>query len=147
MSSALDEDTRRSIDEGRRTAGAMLRAAQKDLQKVFIVFLVGFLGSFYALRLYVWTFLREVTISQMSASTRGDFAIIAQTPFDVILLQVKIGLFLGILLAVPAFLFFARGMLRDRGVFRRIDIARWKVAVVGTATGLWEEGASGATRR
>jgi len=54
MSSALDEDTRQTLDAGRETAGAMLRSAQKDLQKVFIVFLVGFIGSFYALRLYVW---------------------------------------------------------------------------------------------
>ena len=51
MSSALDEDTRQTLDAGRETAGAMLRSAQKDLQKVFIVFLVGFIGSFYALRL------------------------------------------------------------------------------------------------
>ena len=95
MSSALDEDTRNSLAAGRDTAAAMLRAAQKDLQKVFIFFLVGFLGTFYALRLYIWDFLKRVTRAQMSAQVSGDVSIIAQTPFDVILLQAKIGFVVG----------------------------------------------------
>jgi len=133
MSSALelDDDARRTIGEGRETAGAMLRAAQKDLQKVFIVFLIGFLGSFYALRLYVWTFLRQVTISKMSASTQGNFAIIAQTPFDVLLLQAKISLATGIIVAIPAFLYFARQPLRDRGLWPQSPVPRWKLVAIG----------------
>jgi sec-independent protein translocase protein TatC len=130
MSSALDEDTRRTLDAGRETAGDMLRAAQKDLQKVFVVFLVGFLGTFYALRLYVWQFLRGVTEAQMSAATQADYEIIAQTPFDVILLQAKIGLTVGLLLALPVFVYYARDALRRRGAWPQSPVAVWKLALI-----------------
>jgi len=130
MASALDEDTRRTIDQGRETAGAMLRAAQKDLQKVFVVFLVGFIGTFYALRLVVWDFLKSVTLRQMNASTQGQVSIIAQTPFDVILLQAKIGLVVGILLAVPPFLYYARDALKARGAWPTSPIPIWKLALL-----------------
>jgi sec-independent protein translocase protein TatC len=131
MSSALDEDTRQTLQDGRETAGAMLRAAQKDLQKVFVVFLVGFLGTFYALRLYVWDFLKGVTEAQMSAATRGSYSIIAQTPFDVILLQAKIGLTAGVILALPVFIYFSRDALRDRDLWPSSPVPRWKLALLG----------------
>jgi sec-independent protein translocase protein TatC len=130
MSSALDEDTRRTLDEGRETAGAMLRAAQKDLQKVFIVFLVGFLGSFYALRLVVWDFLKSVTEAQMNAATQGSYEIIAQTPFDVILLQAKIGLVVGIILGLPVFIYFSRDALRERGLWPQAPVPLWKLGLI-----------------
>jgi sec-independent protein translocase protein TatC len=131
MSSALDADTRRALGETTDTARAMLRSAQKDLQKVFIVFLVGFLGTFYALRLYIWDFLRNVTESRMRADVGESFEIIAQTPFDVILLQAKIGLVVGILIAVPIFLYFARDALRERGLLPQTPVSRWKLVVIG----------------
>jgi sec-independent protein translocase protein TatC len=117
MASALDEDTRRAIDEGRATAGDMLRAAQSDLRRVFLVFLVGFIGSFYALRLYVWDFLKGVTEARMDAATRGSYEIIAQTPFDVILLQAKIGMVVGVLMAIPPFLYYSKDALVARGLW------------------------------
>jgi len=46
MSSAVDEDTARAINSGRETIGALLSGAQEHLQKVFIVFLIGFVSSF-----------------------------------------------------------------------------------------------------
>ena len=130
MSSALDEDTRETLDAGRETAGAMLRAAQKDLQKVFIFFLIGFLGTFYALRLYVWDFLKRVTRAQMSAGISGDVSIIAQTPFDVILLQAKIGLVVGVVLALPAFLYFSRDALVERGLWPSSPVPVWQLALI-----------------
>jgi sec-independent protein translocase protein TatC len=131
MSSALDDDTQETLADGRRAAGDMLRAAQKDLQKVFLVFLAGFIGSFYALRLYVWDFLKAVTEAQMDASTQADYEIIAQTPFDVILLQAKIGLVVGILLSLPVFLYYARDALRERGRWPQSPVSRWKLALIG----------------
>ncbi|MFB6169315.1 MAG: twin-arginine translocase subunit TatC [Haloferacaceae archaeon] len=128
MSSALDEETRDSLAAGRDTAAAMLRAAQKDLQKVFIVFLVGFIGTFYALRLYVWDFLKSVTEAQMAAATVRRYEIIAQTPFDVILLQAKIGMAVGIVFALPVFVWFSRDALRVRGLWPSAPVARWKLA-------------------
>ncbi|WP_049986715.1 twin-arginine translocase subunit TatC [Halobellus rufus] len=136
MSSALDEDTRATLDAGRETAGAMLRAAQKDLQKVFIFFLIGFLGTFYALRLYIWDFLKRVTRAQMSAQISGDVSIIAQTPFDVILLQAKIGLVVGVVLAIPPFLYFSRDALVERGLWPSSPVPVWQLAIIllGMAT-------------
>ena len=130
MSSALDDDTRATLDAGRETAGAMLRAAQKDLQKVFIFFLVGFLGTFYALRLYVWDFLKSVTRAQMSAAVSGEVSIIAQTPFDVILLQAKIGLVVGVVLAVPSFIYFSRDALKQRDLWPSSPVPVWQLASI-----------------
>ncbi|MFD1642846.1 twin-arginine translocase subunit TatC [Halohasta litorea] len=143
MSSALDADTRQTLGETAATGRAMLRSAQKDLQKVFIVFLIGFLGTFYALRLYVWEFLRDITESRMRADVGESFEIIAQTPFDVILLQAKIGLIIGIIVAVPAFLYFARDALRVRGWWPQTPIARWKLVLIGLfAAALFAGGAA-----
>ncbi|WP_338740681.1 twin-arginine translocase subunit TatC [Haloplanus salilacus] len=141
MSSALDEDTRQTLDAGRETAGAMLRSAQKDLQKVFIVFLVGFIGSFYALRLYVWGFLEGITRSRLDEVASGELQIIAQTPFDVILLQAKIGLVVGILMGLPVFVYFSRDALEARGLWPSSPVPRWKLALGGlVATGLFFAG-------
>ena len=130
MSSALDEDTRQTLADGRATAGAMLRSAQKDLQKVFLVFLAGFMGTFYALRLYVWDFLKSVTRAQLSEAAGQEVEIIAQTPFDVILLQAKIGLIVGIVVGIPPLLYFSRDALRERGAWPQAPVARWKLAVI-----------------
>ncbi|RLM90894.1 preprotein translocase subunit TatC [Halobellus sp. Atlit-38R] len=130
MSSALDDDTRETLDAGRETAGAMLRAAQKDLQKVFIFFLIGFLGTFYALRLFVWDFFKRVTRAQMSAQVSGEVSIIAQTPFDVILLQAKIGLAVGVILAAPVFVYFARDALKVRGFWPSSPVPVWQLVLI-----------------
>jgi len=143
MASALDDDTQRALGEATATGRAMLRSAQKDLQKVFIVFLIGFLGTFYALRLYIWDFLRNVTESRMRAEVGESFEIIAQTPFDVILLQAKIGLVVGLLVALPVFLYFSRDALKRRGFWRQLPVARWKVAlIVGFSFALFLGGAA-----
>jgi|GEM_PF-83172 len=131
MSSALDEDTRATLSQGRETLGAMLRSAQKDLQKVFIVFVVGLMGTFYALRLYIWDYLKAITRARLSEQAAGDLEIIAQTPFDVILLQAKIGLIVGIVVAIPPLLYFSRDALRVRGMWPDAPIARWKLVAVG----------------
>jgi sec-independent protein translocase protein TatC len=131
MSSALDEDTRQTLDAGRETAGAMLRSAQKDLQKVFIVFLVGFIGSFYALRLYVWGFLEGITRSRLDEVASNELQIIAQTPFDVILLQAKIGLVAGVILCLPVFLYFSRDALVERGLWPSSPVPVWKLVLGG----------------
>ncbi|OYR91237.1 hypothetical protein DJ71_03295, partial [Halorubrum sp. E3] len=95
MASALDEDTQQSLAEGRESAKAFLRSVQKDLQKVFVVFLLGFLATFWALRVYIWDRLRAITEANMSAAVAEEADIIATTPFEVILLQAKIGLIVG----------------------------------------------------
>ena len=141
MASALDEDTQQSLAAGRESAKAVLRSVQKDLQKVFIVFLLGFLGTFWALRIYVWDFLKGVTEANMTPDVAESTEIIAQTPFEVILLQAKIGLIIGGIVAIPPLIYFARDELRDRGMWPDAPIPRWKLAAIALlATGLFAVG-------
>ncbi|TKX84476.1 preprotein translocase subunit TatC, partial [Halorubrum sp. SS5] len=141
MASALDEDTQRSIAEGQETAKAFLRSIQKDLQKVFVVFLIGFLATFWALRTYIWDRLREVTESNMSAAVAEEADIIATTPFEVILLQAKIGLIVGAITAIPPLIYVTRDELRARGMWPQSPIARWKLAGIGLlGAGLFSAG-------
>jgi sec-independent protein translocase protein TatC len=128
MSSAVDEDTARAINTGRETIGALLSGAQAHLQKVFIVFLVGFVGSFYALRVVVWDFLEATAKARMSAEIAGSTDIITRTPFEVILLQAKIGMIAGIVVAIPALLFFSRKALRRRGYTSAVPISKGYIA-------------------
>ncbi len=126
-SSIVDEDTARTIDDGRRTIGAFLSTIQTHLQKVFIIFVIGFLGTFYALRVVIWDWLRAVTVSEMPPRVLEQHEIIVTTPFEVILLQAKIGIVAGIIIAIPPLLFLSRHELRDRGYWPQTPIARWKL--------------------
>ncbi|WP_200531029.1 twin-arginine translocase subunit TatC [Halorubrum sp. LN27] len=128
MASALDEDTQQSLAEGRESAKAFLRSVQKDLQKVFVVFLLGFLATFWALRVYVWDFLFAVTQANMSPEVAAASDVIATTPFEVILLQAKIGLIVGVIFAIPPFIYVARDELRARGAWPQSPVPRWKLA-------------------
>jgi sec-independent protein translocase protein TatC len=124
MSGAVDDDVARTVADGRETLGAMLSAAQTHLQKVFIVFLVVFLGAIYVLRSFVWSILKADLLARAE-----DVTIIATTPFDVILLQVKIGLVLGALAAVPPLLYYSRDALKRRGRWPSVS-APWKVVII-----------------
>ena len=120
MSSALDEDVVRTVDSGRETLGAMIGAAQSHLRKVFIVFVVGLIGTIYALQEFIW--------DQMKAdlNSNPDIQIVAVTPFDVILLQVKIGLVVGAIISLPLLIYYARDGLRERDLWipDRVDVSR-----------------------
>ncbi|MDQ2050805.1 twin-arginine translocase subunit TatC [Natronolimnohabitans sp. A-GB9] len=124
MSSAVDEDTAKAINTGRETIGAMLSSVQTHLQKVFIVFVIGFIGSFYALRVWIWDFLEATAKAEMSQEVAQATDIITRTPFEVILLQAKIGMFVGIIVAIPALLYFSRDALRRRGVQSAVPVSR-----------------------
>ena len=129
MSSYVDEDTAAAIDSGRATAGAMLRQVQKHLQKVFILFVIGLMGTIYLLRNFVWARLKA------DLNVQEDIVVVAVTPFDVILLQVKIGLLVGVIVALPLLLYYSRDALKERGVWPR-GIPRWKVGTVAGFSGL-----------
>ena len=132
MAGALDEDTARTVASGRETVGAMLSSAQSDLKKVFLLFLVGMLGAFFALRMYVWDALKtDILYSQMNQEAREATTVVAVTPFDVILLQVKVGMIVGVLFAIPGLIYYSRGALKRRGFWPSDAIPRWKIAVVG----------------
>lgn len=134
MSSAVDEDTARAINTGRETIGAMLSSLQTHLQKVFIVFVAGFLGSFYALRIWIWDFLEQTATSEMNQVVADATEIITRTPFEVILLQAKIGMLVGIIVAIPALLYFSRQKLRERGFRSKVPISRLHMASFAMAS-------------
>jgi sec-independent protein translocase protein TatC len=121
MASAVDEDTKRTVARGRATVGSLLTNARDDLRKAFLVFVVGFMGTFWALRLFIWDALKR------DLNTNPNTEIIAVTPFDVILLQAKIGLFVGVLMAIPTVVYYGRDALRARGWWPAEDIPRWKL--------------------
>ena len=123
MAAAIDEDTKRTVAQGRATLGSMIGSAREDLQKAFMVFVIGFMGTFYALRLYVWDALKA------DLNQSPEIRIVATTPFDVILLQAKIGMFIGVLMAIPVVIYFGRDALRARGWWPAEDVPKWKLAI------------------
>ncbi|HET7323790.1 MAG TPA: twin-arginine translocase subunit TatC, partial [Halococcus sp.] len=129
--SGADEDVRRTVARGRETLGALLSAAQTHLQKVAIVFFVVFIGTFYALRLYVWNLLKADLFGQMSPAVARQTKVIATTPFDVPLLQVKIGLVVGALVSLPLLFYYSRDALKRRGYWPTLKYGRLTVAAVG----------------
>jgi len=136
VSSSVDPDVARTVASGRETVGEMLVAARSDLRKVFILFVVGLLGTVYLLRQFIWDRLRA------DLNTNPYIEIIAVTPFDVILLQVKIGLVVGILFGLPLVVYYGRNPLRERGLWPT-GLPRWKLAVLGlVAVGLFVGGAA-----
>ena len=127
MSSAVDDDVTQTVSEGRAHLGALLRTAQKHLQKVFIVFLIGFLGTFTVLRLYIWDILKR------DLNAHPDIVVVAITPFEVILLQAKIGLVAGVIIMLPALAYFGRDSLKNRGRWPE-NLPRWKGAAFALAS-------------
>ena len=135
MSGALDEDTTRALASGRQTIGAMLSAAQQNLKRAFLVFALFWLGSFYALRLFVWDRLRtDLVYNRMDDEVREATEIVTTNPFEVILLQAKIGVAVGLVAIVPVLLYYSRDSLKARGYWPDEYIPRWKVWGVVVAT-------------
>jgi sec-independent protein translocase protein TatC len=114
MSSAVDEDTVQTVQAGRETIAGMLSSAQTHLQKAFIAFVIGMMGTIWAMRVYVWELLEANTKSRMEGNVAEATDIIVRTPFDVILLQVKIGIVVGILFALPVIVYYGREAIIER---------------------------------
>ena len=131
MSGAIDEDTAQTLASGRDSIGAVLSTAQRELQKVFMIFVVGFLGTFYALRVWIWDWLEDVTKAGMDADIADQTQIIVTTPFEVILLQAKIGILVGILISIPALVYLSRAELKARGRWPDLGMSRWRVVGLG----------------
>ena len=134
MSSVVDEDTARAVNSGRQTLGAMLSSAQDHLQKIFIVFVVGFMGTFWLLRIWIWDFLEATATARMDPDLVAATDIITRTPFEVILLQAKIGLLFGVIFAIPALLYYSRDALKRRGMRSAVPISKWYLAAFALAS-------------
>ncbi|MFW6152764.1 MAG: twin-arginine translocase subunit TatC [Halobacteriota archaeon] len=111
--------------------------ARARLQRVFIAFLLALVGSIFAMRIYVWDFLKETTESRMQSITAEQVDIIVRTPFDVILLQIKIGLAIGIIVVVPMLIYYGRGALHRRGLLPPLPLTRGKrLGLIATSLAL-----------
>ena len=108
------------------TALGVIDESRANLQKVFIGFLIGLVGTVWSLRAFLWDFLKGVTESELDEVGAEQVDIIVRTPFDVILLQVKIGLIVGALIAIPMLIYFGRGALQRRGILPQIPWSRRK---------------------
>ncbi len=132
MAGAIDEDTARSIARGREAAGSVLAGGQAHAKKLFILFLLVMLGTLWALREFVWDALkRDLLYARMPPEVVEQTTVVAVTPFDVILLQLKIGLIVGLLVTIPALVWVSRDALRRRGWWPTSTVPRWKVWAIG----------------
>ena len=109
-----------------QTAFDVIDEARVHLTRIFLAFLIGLVGTIFAMRLYVWDFLKATTEARMEQELAEQVNIIVRTPFDVILLQIKIGLIVGILLAIPLLLYYGRGALLRRGLMPTMPLTRPK---------------------
>ncbi|MFC7192179.1 twin-arginine translocase subunit TatC [Halocatena marina] len=110
MASVINENTLKTVDNGRAAVGDILSEAQSQLQKVFIVFVLGFMGTFQILRKWGFDYLKERALPE-------EASVNAITAFDVVLLQTKVSLICGILVAIPVLFYVSRDALRARGLF------------------------------
>ncbi|MFC7073875.1 twin-arginine translocase subunit TatC [Halovenus rubra] len=134
MSGAIDEDTARSLANGRAAVGSMLSTAQTHLKKVFLIFVTVMMLTLWGLRAFIWDRLKQdLVYDRMDVGTEAATEIIVTTPFDVILLQVKIGVITGIVLSIPALVYYSRDSLRRRGYWPASKIPRWKLVAFGVA--------------
>jgi sec-independent protein translocase protein TatC len=115
----------------RETAGAALKAAQIHLRKVFILFLLGLVGTVMFMQNYGWDALKAVTEARMDAVTAESATVIVRTPFDVILLQIKLGAIVGALLAAPLLVYYARDALQERDQWP-ITVTRKQAVFLGS---------------
>jgi len=135
MAGALDEDTAKTLVSGRQTVMSVLGTAQDKLKRIFLVFVVFFMLAFYSLRAFVWDRLKaDLVYNRMSAEITRQTDIVVTDPFNVILLQAKIGLAVGILGALPAVVWYGRSGLKRRGFWPSGTVPRWKLAAFGLAT-------------
>ncbi len=89
------------------------------------MFLFGLLGTIFYLYYFGWARLRADLIANTSATLN------AITPFDVILLQAKIGMIVGAILAFPVLIYFSRDALRRRGWWPAQKVPTWQLVFLG----------------
>ncbi len=129
MSGALDEDTAKTLASGRETVGGVLSSAQSHLKRIFIVFVIFFLAGFYTLREFVWDRLeQDLVYARMEPGTPvyEGTNIVVTDPFNVILMQAKVGIIVGILGALPVLIWYSRDALKRRGFWPDSTVPRWK---------------------
>ncbi|ERG88459.1 MAG: Sec-independent protein secretion pathway component TatC, partial [halophilic archaeon J07HX5] len=137
MARTLDDDTMRTLASGRQTLMSVLSNAQGRLKRVFLVFATAFLLTFFLLRRVIWDQLQtDLVYNQMSLETAQATEIVVTDPFNIILLQTKIGLVVGTIFALPFTIWYGRSGLKRRGYWPSGSVPRWKLVAFGFAVAL-----------
>ena len=117
-----------------RGAYDILDAARENLVTVLVSFLLGLVSTVLFLRLYLFDKIQEQTLAR-AAAQGYDVETSFVNPFEVILLQAKIGVIAGVLVVVPVAVYLARGSLKRRGVWfpssSRPRVAGFLIGVAG----------------
>ena len=118
-----------SNSEGGFREGAydLLDAARENLVHVLVTFLLGLVGTIIFLRLYAFDKIQAQTL----ARARGQGYTVDTSfvnPFEVILLQAKIGIVVGVIVTVPVVVYLARNSLRRRGLWIPPSVSRRRIA-------------------
>ncbi|MDY6780537.1 MAG: twin-arginine translocase subunit TatC, partial [Halobacteria archaeon] len=97
-----------------RGAVEVASSARKEGIKILVAFLLGLLSAILVLRMYAF---EAITRQTLRLARGAGYAVETSyiNPFEVVLLQAKIGIFVGVLFAVPAVIYSARDSLRKRG--------------------------------
>ncbi len=106
----------------------VLEAARQQMARVLVAFLLGLAGTIIFLRSYGFQAIEDATLSratEMGYEVEPAFI----NPFEVVLLQAKIGLVVGVVFALPIALYAAREPLKRRGVWPDPRWTRSKTAV------------------
>ena len=126
---------------GRRTILSALREVQAEGRKIFIAFLTGFILSIVGLRLFAWTFFESVMRSEMTEELGDQVNIIARNPFEVLLVQAKISMIVGIAFTIPILIYIAKRRFIPSNNENSIPVYAYVLTIVsGTAlfiAGLW----------
>lgn len=106
-----------------------LKHLQIQGRKIFIAFLLGFIGTIFSLRLYIWDYFETMMRSNMPENISSEVSIITKTPFEVFLTQVKIGLIVGILLTIPVIFYVIYNEYIDRDIFDISKVPNYVLAI------------------
>lgn len=89
-------------------------AARQQLAKLIVVFLIGMLSTVVFFRVYAFETITSQTLGRAEAAgyeVQTSFV----NPFEVILLQAKLGIIVGVVLLIPYLFYSARKPLKARG--------------------------------
>lgn len=104
-----------------------LGGLQSHLRKITISFIFGFLLTIVSLRSFGWEYFEYMMRSNMPEKISSDVIIIAQTPFEVFLLQMKIGLFMGVIFIIPIFVYEIIDIIEEKNHIDASDIPTYVI--------------------
>lgn len=111
---------------------SLLFGIQKRARIIFLTFLLGSLSGILALRGIIWPLFETVMRSKLSETASEKVSIIVLTPFDVFLVQVKVGIIIGILLTLPIIIYVIYSDVLERSGIKVSRVPKSVILLVGT---------------